>query len=241
MPKGIPSDEYGVTPDQCRWIVGGLDWPLAPIDFIPQPHPANVDMTPAPGGKDLGEMLEAAEIDALISADVPKCALNNSPKVARLFSDYEFVEREYYRRTGIFPIMHTVVIRKELAAQCPGLAKAIYQGFCDAKDVAMEHYTKGTIFNNMNIMMPWFSNLIDKDRRVLGDDWWPKRILENSKWRPAHASLTNGNVGDTPSSYGGQGALRLLMPGCFPISRAEAREAKPLRWAYSSVGRAADS
>jgi hypothetical protein len=63
--------------------------------------------------------------------------------------------------------MHTVVIRKELAVQCPGLAKAIYQGFCDAKDVAMEHYTKGTIFNNMNIMMPWFSNLIDKDRRVL--------------------------------------------------------------------------
>src|ERR1700720_4771938 len=52
--EGHLSDEYGVTRDQCRWIVGGLD--LAPIDFIPQPRPANVDVTPAPGGKDLGEM-----------------------------------------------------------------------------------------------------------------------------------------------------------------------------------------
>jgi hypothetical protein len=85
VPKGILSDEYGVTRDQCRWIVGGLDWPLAPIDFIPQPHPANVDVTPAPGGKDLGKMLEAAEIDALISADVPN-ACSTTHRRSRAFS-----------------------------------------------------------------------------------------------------------------------------------------------------------
>ena len=58
-PKGILSDEYGVTPDQCRWIVGGLDWPLKPINFIPHLHPANVEVTSAPEGSDLGSMLEA--------------------------------------------------------------------------------------------------------------------------------------------------------------------------------------
>lgn len=92
-PKGILSDEFGVTPDQCRWIVGGLDWPMEPVDFIPQPHPANVDVTWATKGKDLGEMLETGEIDALISADVPKCVLNHSPRVTRLFPDYESIER----------------------------------------------------------------------------------------------------------------------------------------------------
>ncbi len=180
-PKGILSDEYGVTPDQCRWIVGGLDWPMEPIDFIPHLHPANIEVTSAPEGKDLGDMLEAGEIDALISANVPKCVLNNSPKVARLFEDYESVEREYYQRSGIFPIMHTVVMRRELLTQHPGLARTVYQSFCDAKDVAMEQYRKGLIFNNMNIMMPWFSNLIDEDRRVLGDDWWPYGIEANRK------------------------------------------------------------
>ena len=66
-PKGILSDDYGVTPGQCRWIVGGNDWPMAPLDFIPFLHPADVDVTPAPEGKPLGTMLEAGEIDALIS------------------------------------------------------------------------------------------------------------------------------------------------------------------------------
>jgi hypothetical protein len=179
-PKGILSDEYGVTSDQCRWIVGRLDWPMKPIDFIPHLHPANVEVKSDPG-KDLGDMLEAGEIDALISANVPKCVPNKSPKVARLFEDYESVERKYYRRSGIFPIMHTVVMRKELLTQRPSLAKTVYRSFCDAKDVAMEQYRLGMIFNNMGTMVPWFSKLIDEDRSVLGDDWWPYGIEANRK------------------------------------------------------------
>ena len=134
-PKGMLSDDYGVTPDQCRWIVGGIDFPMKPIDFVPQPYPDNVDVTWADAGADLGEMLEAGEVDALISADVPKCVLDKSPKVGRLFEDYEATERAYYQRTGIFPIMHTVVVKKELAAEHPEAVQAVYKGFCDAKDV----------------------------------------------------------------------------------------------------------
>lgn len=180
-PKGILSDEYGVTPDQCRWVIGGLDWPLAPIDFIPRAQPANVNVSWAPEGTDLGEMLETGAIDALISADMPKCVLNNSPQVARLFPDYESVERDYYQRTGIFPIMHTVVVSKELLAQHPGLAQSLYQGFCDAKDVAIKQYKTGMIFNNMGIMVPWLSQLLAEDRFLLGDDWWPYGVEANRK------------------------------------------------------------
>ena len=180
-PKGILSDDYGVRPEQSRWIVGGLDWPLKPIDFVPQPHPANVEVTRAPDGTDLGQMLEAGEIDALISADVPKCFLDKSPKVARLFDDYESTERAYYQRTGIFPIMHTVVVRKKLAAEHPEILRAVYKGFCDAKDAVKEQYTKGLIFNNMATMMPWFSRLVDENRSLLGDDWWPYGLEANRK------------------------------------------------------------
>lgn len=181
MPKGILSDDYGVRPEQCRWIVGAIDFPLQPIDFIPQPHPADVDVTWAAEGADLGKMLEAGEIDALISADVPKCVLEKSPKVGRLFEDYAGVERAYFQRTGIFPIMHTVVVRKELAAARPDIVKAVYKGFCDAKQVMTEQYVKGMTFNNMATMLPWFSKLIDEDRSLLGEDWWPYGMEANRK------------------------------------------------------------
>ena len=180
-PKGILSDDYGVMPDQCRWIVGALDWPLKPVDFIPHPHPANVEVEEAPEGRDLGEMLEAGEIDALIAADIPRCVLEKSPKVGHLFEDYESTERAYYRRTGIFPIMHTVVVRKELVSERPEIVKAVYKGFCDAKDAVREQYKKGMIFNNMATMMPWFSKLVDEDRTLLGDDWWPYGFEANRK------------------------------------------------------------
>ena len=181
MPKGVLMDEYGFKPETCRWIIGGLDWPMKPIDFVGNPHPENVDVSNIPQGKELGAMLEAGEIDALISADNPKCILENSPKVGRLFSDYPAVEREYYKRTAIFPIMHTVVIRKDLLAQHPGLAKTVYQSFCDAKEAAVKDYQHGMIFNNMGTMFPWFSQLIKDDIAVLGGDWWPYGIEANRK------------------------------------------------------------
>lgn len=179
-PKGILSDDYGVTPSQSRWIIGSLEWPLKPIDFVPQPHPADIEVTNAPPGTDLGKMLENGEIDALITADVPKCFLDKSSKVARLFPDYEATEREYYQRTGIFPIMHTVVVRKELASS-PEILRSVYKGFCDAKNVIEKQYTQGMIFNNMATMMPWFSKLVDEDRSLLGDDWWPYGLEANRK------------------------------------------------------------
>ena len=178
-PKGIMADEFGLDPGRCRWVIGGLDWPLKPVDFVPQPHPPGVDVTHAPAGADLGAMLDRGELDALISADVPKCVLDGSPRVARLFPDYEAVERDYFRRTGIFPIMHAVVVRRELADRNPGLVRAVYQGFCDAKAHAMGGYTTGLIFNNMATMVPWVSRLIEADRDLLGDDWWPYGLAAN--------------------------------------------------------------
>ena len=181
MPKGVLMREFGFRPETCKWIIGGLDWPLKPIDFVPHPHPSNVEVADIAQGKELGAMLEAGEIDALISADVPKCMLERSPKVARLFPNYREVVREYYQRMGIFPIMHTVVIRRDLLAKHPELAQSVYRGFCDAKQAAVEKYRHGLIFNSMGTMFPWFSQLIDEDTALLGEDWWPYGIAANRK------------------------------------------------------------
>ena len=177
--KGMLSDDYGVTPDQCRWVVGGFDFPIAPFDFVPQPHPSDVEVVRAPDGTALGPMLEAGEIDALITADIPHCVIAKSPNVTRLFPDYRATETDYYRRTGIFPIMHTGVIRRALLAAHPELAASVYRAFCQAKDVVSQRYRNGRVLNHLDEMMPWISELYDDDIALLGDDWWPYGMAAN--------------------------------------------------------------
>lgn len=179
MSKGILADEFGFRPERNRWIIGGIDFPLQPIDFVPLPCPADVAVAQAPAGTDLGALLEAGEIDALISADVPRCVLEGSPRVRRLFSDTEAVERDYFRRTGIFPIMHAVVVTRALAEQQPDTVRAVYRGFCDAKAAAAEELTRGMTFNNMGLMIPWLTDRLARDREVLGADWWPYGMEPN--------------------------------------------------------------
>ena len=181
MPKGVLSEEYGVTPDQCRWVIGGIDFPLKPIAWLPRPQPEGVEIEYLDADADLGRLLEAGEIDALISADIPECVLRKALTVGRLFENYEQVERDYYRRTGIFPIMHTVVVSKQLAAEHPEVVRAVYQSFCDAKHAAAAQLATGMTFNNMALMIPWITKLIGENRDLLGDDWWPYGIEANRK------------------------------------------------------------
>jgi ABC-type nitrate/sulfonate/bicarbonate transport system substrate-binding protein len=176
--KGVLADEFGVTPDQCRWVIGGTDHPIPSFDWIPQPVPAGVEVRHTTGGETLGAMLETGEIDALISVDVPRQVLQGSTRIVRLFPDYESVERDYYRRTGIFPMMHIVAVRRELADR-PGLAEAIFRGFSEAKEIVARQYLDGASKQHMAVMTPWFSELFAENRRLLGDDWWPYGLDRN--------------------------------------------------------------
>ena len=178
-PKGILSDEFGLKPEQSRWLVGGIDFPLKPIDWIQQPHPAGMEVEQAGADVDLGALLRTGEIDALISADAPEAYLNGDPAVVRLFENYVDVERDYFRRTGIFPMMHMIVVKRELAEREPKVVKAVYEGFKQAKAVCEQKLVKGMTFNNMTVMIPWLSALIAENRKVLGDDWWPYGVERN--------------------------------------------------------------
>jgi len=180
MSKGMLSDEFSFDPRTCRWVIGGIDFPIKPIDWLPKPGPPGVEIEYTRGDADLGEMLEAGEIDALIAADTPRCVLEKRPTVGRLFEDYEAIEHDYYRGTGIFPIMHLVAIKKDLAGEIE-LVRAVYKGFCEAKEAAAAQLAKGMTFNNMTVMVPWLSNLISRDRDLLGDDWWPYGVKANRK------------------------------------------------------------
>ncbi len=177
--KGVLADEYGVTPDQLDWVIGGTDHPIPAFDWIPQPVPDGVRVRHAGDDQTLGALLEAGEIDALLSVDVPQSLLNGSTKkIRRLFVNYEAVERDYYRRTGIFPMMHVVAIRRELAG-VPGLVESVYRAFCQAKEIVQEHYRANASKQHMAVITPWFSELFAENRALLGEDWWPYGLDAN--------------------------------------------------------------
>jgi len=146
---------------------------------MPRPHPADVEVTVAPEGKALSAMLEAGEIDALFTANVPQCVLDGTPHVRRLFPDFEPVERDYHRRTGIFPIMHTVAVRRDLLDAHPELAWPIYQGFLDAKEDAADFYRRGRRLYQAPTMVPWATTVVERNRDEFPEDWWPYGVAAN--------------------------------------------------------------
>jgi 4,5-dihydroxyphthalate decarboxylase len=139
-----------------------------------------VDVRHAADGVALSAMLESGELDALVSVDVPRALLNGSTKIARLFPDYEAVERDYYRRTGIFPTMHVVAVPRELARQTD-LVTAIYRAFCQAKDIIQQEYRNGALKQHMGVLTPWLSKHFEENRALLGEDWWPYGLDANRK------------------------------------------------------------
>jgi len=179
--KGALSDDFGVKASSMVHYVGGIERSSPGPDWAPLEPPADLTIHKLPPEQGLDGMLERGEIDALFTAHVPPSAHKNPDRVRRLFPDFEDVERDYYRRTGIFPIMHTVVIRRELYEQNRWIARAIMQAFEDAKALAMKGYNAADVFFNAPSMIPWFVSLREKNRALMGDNFWPYGIEANRK------------------------------------------------------------
>ncbi|PRY39653.1 4,5-dihydroxyphthalate decarboxylase [Umezawaea tangerina] len=166
-PKGILADEFGFAPERCRWLVGGTNEPMGPMDFVPPRHPDAVDVHHVGDGEALGPMLEAGKIDALISAVAPEAVHREGSGVRRLFADADEREADYHRRTGIFPIMHVVVARRELVEANPGLATAVHRAFGASKALAERAYREG---RTPDPAAPWyFPQMLDRDGRLFED------------------------------------------------------------------------
>jgi 4,5-dihydroxyphthalate decarboxylase len=133
--RGILADDYGVRAADVEWVQGGLEEP-GRLPFEPA-EPAGVTVGFAPADRSLAQMLESGEIDALVTARTPSTFRRGGSAVRRLFEHPFEVERDYFRRTGIFPIMHTLVVKKEILEANPWVAFTLFKAFSEAKDLAM--------------------------------------------------------------------------------------------------------
>ena len=166
--RGILQDDYGVKPETIHWRRGGLEEP-GRGERAPLKLPSNVDLKQVPDGKTLSGMLEAGELDGVISARAPSCFERGAPNVTRLFADYRRAEEDYYRRTKIFPTMHIIGIRKTLVDRHPWLPVSVFKAFIRAKELTM--YELGQI-GHLFVSLPWGVSEFEAARRLMGNDYW---------------------------------------------------------------------
>jgi 4,5-dihydroxyphthalate decarboxylase len=181
--RGFLKDEFGIGASDINWVQGGLQSP-GRRDKFPLNLPDGFPLTSAPVGTTLSDMLADGKLDAVISARRPPCFVDGHPQVRRLFPDYRAAEQDYYRRTGIFPIMHAVGIRSELHRQHPWLAASIYKAFAEAKRLADAEFAETTA---LKIGLPWVNAEYDATREVMGDDYWSYGIEGNRETLEAMA------------------------------------------------------
>lgn len=173
--RGLMQHEYGIKPSAIHWRSGGQEQPgrheRTPLKAIP-----GLDLQPIGDDRTLGGMLRAGELDALFTARAPSSFLAGEPHIARLFPDTRAAEQAYYKKTGLFPIMHLVGIRKTLTEKYPWLATSVYKAFCEAKARAMIDLRD---VNALMVTLPWLEAEANETSAIMGEDFWKYGVAEN--------------------------------------------------------------
>ena len=179
--RGIVQHEYGVNPEEIQWVVSSRDSSAKAAGKVSKQEsmvPQGLSVSKGPAGKDESDLLESGEVDALFHAAEPRAYIEGHPKVARLFPDFRTTERAYFKKTGIFPIMHAVAIRNSLVEQYPWLPKAVFDAYSKAKNLMYDHLKK---MGWASISLPWAAQEIEETRALMGDNFWPYGITPNRK------------------------------------------------------------
>ena len=179
--RGMLKDEYGVKPSDIKWVYSRKDSSAAEAGKISAQEnvlPKDISISPGPPGKDESELLLDGDVDALFHAAQPKAFVEGHPQVARLFPDSREVEKDYYRRTGIFPIMHAVAVRKKLLDGDETLAGKLFQAYSQAKQRAYQYNVRLGWGANM---LPWYSQELEATWAVMGRNFYSYGLPENRK------------------------------------------------------------
>jgi 4,5-dihydroxyphthalate decarboxylase len=172
--KGMLQHDYGVSQSELEWWLGGLHAPMQPPATLPSAPGVRVNAVP--GDKTIEDMLKAGQLDAILSNHIPAAFEQGLPGIVRLFPDFKKTEQDYYRRTGIFPIMHTVVMRDDVHREHPWVAAALYRAFCDARDLAVNGLYDT---DALRLSLPWLIDHVEETRRIFGTDSFAYGIEPN--------------------------------------------------------------
>ncbi|MGH8673301.1 MAG: ABC transporter substrate-binding protein [Burkholderiales bacterium] len=175
--RGLLADEYGVKADSVEYLTGGEEQP-GRGEKLKLSLPARFRVRPIGPQQTLAQMLADGEIDALYAARAPSTFRSRPDQVRRLFPDFAAVERDYFRRTRVFPIMHTVVIRRELYRAQTWIAQSLHKAFSEAQRKTYRDLGETAA---LKAMLPWLAAHVEEARREMGEDWWPYGLAPNRR------------------------------------------------------------
>ena len=175
--RGLLQHEYGVDLTKLRWVQGALKkaGSHGSPTVAPLLKPPTIEINSS--GKSLSRLLADGDLDAVISSR-PVEGIGTNPDIRRMFPNYREVEKDYYRRTGIFPIMHLIAIRRDVHEAHPFVAQSLYDALCEAKDRALAQMKER---GALRYMLPWLPADMDEIDEVFGGDPWPYGIEANRR------------------------------------------------------------
>jgi 4,5-dihydroxyphthalate decarboxylase len=171
----ILEDDHGIKPSDVIWVRGGIDDPSRP-EKITIKLPAGVRLENAPAGRTISELLESGEIDAFIAPRVPSLAGKRNPNIGWLFPDPIAAGTDYYKRTGIFPIMHVTGIRRALVERHPWLPAAVLKAFGEAKAKCLAELEDTA---TAKCTLPFVEEQLKSARELMGHDFWSYGLAPN--------------------------------------------------------------
>lgn len=174
--RAVLEEDYGVKPSDIHWIRGGIEDSDRP-EKITISVPKDVRLDNAPAGKSISRLLADGEIDGFIAPRPPSLP-RNTPNVGWLFPDPAATASDYFKRTGIFPIMHLVGVRRTLVEQHPWLPGAVFKAFSQAKDKAIDMLADPSA---SKATLPFLEERVAQARALMGDDFWPYGFEANRK------------------------------------------------------------
>ena len=176
--RGILADEYGVDTDSFQWRTGALEEGVRK-DRITLDLPDQMSITPITEGETLQDLLLAGELDAVFAPKPLAALVSGDARVRRLFPDFQAVEEAYHRKTGFFPIMHAVGVRRSIADEHPWLAKALYDAFTEARDRALTRLDGIWRGSANRLSLPFLHADMERTRDIMGPDYWSYGFQDN--------------------------------------------------------------
>jgi len=169
--RGILADEYGVDPATIHWRTGALDEGIR-RERLELALPPGMVVEPIRDGETLQDLLLAGEIDGLLAPKPPAAFLAGDARIRRLVPDYEAAEQDYHARTGFFPIMHLIAVRRSIVEANPWLPRALLDAFTQARDLAVARLRDIWLGSANRLSLPWLGASMERTLAAMGPDYW---------------------------------------------------------------------